>query len=181
MNVCLNRRVVDPRYMTGHDVVQKNVIDSHLPVNDARLIDSPRGMQITYDSPPLSGYVPPSSRYCDSVDTPTLGYKSREENASSWRYYLSENQSEPFNPTVYGRSYVAAVQDYLDPMSAQKTEMSLARATDTTGLNDVSDGQLHRLAIMSRLQSRMDEQKFGTKFVVRQRPLTCETLASSSR
>lgn len=180
MNKCFNQRVYDSRFplVSRPSQVSQKGGDVYLPETDARLFDSPRAIALYLDTPPYSGYIPEKDRYCHIPNTPRLGYKSREENASSWQYYISENQSKPFNPSVYGNDYVATLQDFQDPMSSQKTEMHLnpiKSCKNNFGLNDVQDSQLHRLDIMSKLQSKMDEQKFGPKYVVKNRPLTCQS------
>jgi len=179
MNKCFNGWQLDSRFPAGQRSssggrVQK-CLDKYLPEMDPRLMDSPRGMHVPLDAAPISGYIPESERYCNIPSTPGLGYKSRETNASSWLYYLTENQSKPYNPIVYG-PYNAQLQDFQDPMGGQKTEMMLKMAAGAgLAFNDLQDEQAHRTEIMSRLQSKMDEQKFGPKYVVRNRPLSCQS------
>ena len=157
MNVCLNST------RAFHDQ------DSHLPSSDPRLFDVVRGMRVPLDSIPPSGRVSDRDRYCSFKDTPTLGYKGRGDYASGWHYYVTRNQSLPFNPVIFGEGSQGQFQQFVDPMDATKTEMRVGPRDqvhgDQYGLNDMQDQATHRFYLQSRLQSRLDERKFGPLFV----------------
>jgi len=175
-NVCFNRRVVDSRFdkAGNNSFSQTRKIDPYLPSTDPRLIDVNRSMYLTLDSIPLSGFVSEELRYLDSKDTPQLGWTSREKNHSSWQYYLTEDQSKPFNPIIYGNNYKATLSEFQDPMGCQKTEYILQKPKEFI-FNDLQDEQNTRLNLQSKIQSKMDEQKFGPKFIL-SRKVTSQTL-----
>ena len=174
-NACFNSRMSDARFVRStRGFSQTRPIDAYIPTTDPRLIDVTRGLHLSLDSPPMSGFVSDRVRYCDSKDTPKLGWNSREDNHSSWQYYLTENQSKPFNPVIYGENYKATLSEFQDPMGSQKTEYILTKRRDFP-LNDIQDEQLSRLTFQSKLQSKMDEQKFGPKLVV-SRNVSCDTI-----
>lgn len=145
--------------------------------HDPRLLNPPRNSLLHLDRPPMTGEMALKDIYSDKLKDHGKDYRTYSDiNAGQIQYYIDDSIKDALYKPVYDIPAEVTSSVYQDPMSNMKPQYTrhpalttgvtqvTTRADNYGCLSFVNDTSGHREDIISRQQSRNNQEKWSARW-----------------